>query len=184
MACFPLGLILAGLILLAAPISLGYNSVEKRLKVRWLGVTFTTGLGRKKPEKPRKSPGVPAAPGKGSTFGSLGLCWRQRDLVRELLLKLLGLALEICRTLSFRESEATISLPDPLWNGLLYSLAANINVRELNLSVNFQERNYAKIWVTAYPCRVMLKLAVFLLRFPYLRTIKLAWSLKKQRQTG
>ncbi|MHB8068853.1 MAG: hypothetical protein ACYDIC_13265 [Desulfobaccales bacterium] len=182
MAYFLLGVILVGMILLMTPVSLGYNSLEQWLKVRWLGVTITRGLGRKKPKQPKKIPKSLKA--KKSSFEGVRLLWRQRDLVRELLQKLLGLALQVYQTLSFRDSEAHFSLPDPMWNGMLYAVLTNIEAQELNLSVNFEERNYAKIWVTVYPYRVMQKLAVFLLHFPYLRTLKLAWGLKRRRQAG
>lgn len=185
MAYFLLGVILVGLILLVAPVSLGYNSLEKWLKVRWLGVTITRGLGREKPKKPKKPKKIPQGlKAKTSSSGDIRLLWRQRDLVRELIQKLLRLALEVCRTLSFRDSEATFSLPDPMWNGMLYAVLINIKVQEANLSVNFEARNYAKIWVTLYPYRVAQKLAVFLLYFPYLRTLKLAWGLKRRRRNG
>jgi len=183
MVYFLLGVILAGTIILAAPLSLGYNSLEKCFKVRWLGLTITRGLGREKPKKPKKIP-QPIPPKKAPGLGAMRLIWRQRDLVRELIRKLLGLAWEVYQTLSFRDSEATFSLPDPMWNGMLYAVIHHIHVQEVNLSVNFEERNYARIWVTVYPYRVAQKLAVFFINFPYIRTIRLAWALKKQRQTG
>lgn len=178
MTYFLLGLMLVVIIILAAPLSLGYDSLEKRLKVRWLGLRITRGLGRAKPKKSPKS-----TTGKKKPRGPFALrpIWRQRDLVRELIQKVLGFALEVCRTLSFRDSEATFSLPDPMWNGMLYGVLSNINLQNVNLSLNFEQQNYAKIWVTVYPYRVVQKLAVFLLHFPYLRTIRLAWDLKKQR---
>lgn len=181
MAYFLLGVMLVGIIILAAPLSLGYDSLEKWFKVRWLGLTITKKLGREKPKKISKR-----ATGKKKPRGPFAMrpLWRHRDLVRELIRKLLGLALEVYQTLSFRDSEAGFSLPDPMWNGMLFAVLHNINVQEMNLSVNFEERNYAKIWVTVYPYRVVQKLLGFLLHFPYLRTIRLAWDLKKQRQTG
>lgn len=185
MAYILLGVILAAMIILMMPVSLGYNSLEKWLKVRWLGVTVTRVLGREKPKKPKKPKKIPQSlKTKTSSSGGIRLLWRQRDLIRELIQKLLGLALEVYRTLSFRDSEATFSLPDPMWNGMLYAVLTNIKAQEMNLSVNFEERNYAKIWVTLYPYRVMQKLLVFLLHFPYLRTLKLAWGLKRRRQIG
>ena len=178
---FLIGLMLVVIIILAAPLSLGYDSVEKKLRVRWLGLTITRGLGR---EKPGKSPQSDIGKRKRRGPANLGLLWRQRDLVRELIQKLAGFAWEVGRTLYFRDSEATFSLPDPMWNGMLYAVISNINVQDVNLSVNFEQRNYAKIWVTLYPYRILQKLAVFLFHFPYRRTIRLAWDLKRQRQTG
>lgn len=190
MCFFLLGLILVVILFLAAPVSLGYDSPEKRLRVGWLGLKVTRRLGREKPAKPKK-PKKPKRISEGLTegkkapgFGVMRLLWRQRDLVRELIRRLLGLVLEICRTLSFRDSEATISLPDPMLNGMLSGVLHNIDVQEANLSVNFEERNYAKIRVTVYPYRVVGKLAVFLLDFPYIRTIRLAWAMRKQYRAG
>ena len=182
MAIFLLGLILLGLIILAAPVSLGYNSLENRFKVRWLGLTFTRMLGREKPEKPKKPKKTPkrkTAASKARGLGAMKVILRQRDLVRELIRKILGFVLEVGRTLTFRDSEAAISLPDPALNGMLHAVVSNINLPKMNLSVNFEQRNYAKIWVRVYPYRVFQKLAVFLFHFPFIKTIRLAWALKK-----
>jgi len=189
MAYFLLGVILLGVIILAAPVSLGYDTPEKRFRVRWLGLTFTKRLGREKPaqpkkaKKPEKIPESPTAKSKGPGFGVTRLLWRQRDLVRELIRKLLGLVWEICRTLSFRDSEATLCLPDPMLNGMLSAVLQHIEVQEAHLSVNFEERNFARIRVTVYPYRIVGRLGVFLLHFPYIRTIRLAWAVKKQYHT-
>jgi len=181
MGYFLVCLMLVVIIILAAPLSLGYDSLEKWLKVRWLGLTITRRLGQEKPKKFSRR-----AAGKKKTGAPLAMrpLWRQRDLVRELIRKLAGFAWEVGRTLTFRDSEATFSLPDPMWNGMLYAVISNINVQDVNLSVNFEQRNYAKIWVTLYPYRILPKLAVFLCHLPYGRTIRLAWDLKKQYRTG
>jgi hypothetical protein len=176
-----LGLILLGTLILAAPVSLGYNSLEKWLKVRWLGVTITRGPGRKKPEKPRKSD---TRKKKGWGSANPRVLWQARDLVRELIGKLLKFAWELCRTLSFRDSEASISLPDPMWNGMLAAVLLNFQVQNIDLAVNFEARNYAKIWVTIYPYRVLGKLAAFLGRLPYVGLVRLAWDLKQARRPG
>jgi hypothetical protein len=187
MTYFLLGIILLGIILLAAPVYLGYDSPEKRIKVRWLGLTIAWRLGREKsakPKKPKKNSESRIDEEKSYSLRVMRSLWRQRDLVRELIRKLLELALEVCRTLSFRDSVAAISLPDPMLNGMFYAVISNIDLQEVHLSVNFEERNYAKIRVTVYPYRVVGKLALFLLDFPYIRTIRLAWALKKQYRAG
>lgn len=181
MRYFLLGLILLVTIFLAAPVFLSYNSPEKWLKVRWLGMTFTRELGQEKPAKPPKSD---TAKKQGPGLAQLRVLWRRRDLIKELIGKLLGLAGEVYRTLSFRDSEAAISLPDPLWNGMLSAVLLNLPVQNIALAVNFEERNYAKIRVDIYPYRVLGKLAVFLCRLPYVRLVRLAWDLKKARGTG
>jgi hypothetical protein len=141
-------------------------------------MTFTRDWGRERPAKPPKRD---TAKKKGPGFAGLRLLWRRRDLVKELMGKLLRLAGEVYRTLSFRDSEATLSLPDPMWNGILSAVLLNVQVPHLDLAVNFEDRNYAKIMVDIYPYRVLGKLAVFLLHLPYMRLARLAWDLKKTR---
>ena len=68
-----------------------------------------------------------------------------------------------------------------MWNGVLSAVLLNVNLPNINLSVNFEDRNYAKIWVIIYPYRILAKLAVFLCQLPYLRLARLAWDLKKAR---
>ena len=41
---FILGAILVGMVILAAPISFGYDSTERRVKLTWLGLTITQVL--------------------------------------------------------------------------------------------------------------------------------------------
>lgn len=178
MVYFLLGFILVMTILLAAPISLGYDSSEKGLRVRWLGLTFTRGPGRGKPEKAAKKD---TAKKKERGSANLRLLWRRRELVKELIGKALVFVWEAGRTLTFRESAATFCLPDPMWNGMLSAVLLNVNLQNLNLSINFEERNYAKVWVTIYPYLLLGKLAVFLCRLPYLRLARLAWDLKRAR---
>ncbi|MDD5643245.1 MAG: hypothetical protein PHX53_16455 [Syntrophales bacterium] len=177
MLYFLLGLLLVTIIL-ALPVSLRYDSSEKGLRVRWLGLTFTTKAGKKKPEKTQKKD---TAKKKRRGFANLGLLWQRRELVKELIGKALGFVWEVGRTLAFRDSAATLSLPDPMWNGMLSAVLLNVNLQNINLSVNFEDRNYAKIRVTIYPYRVLGKLAVFLYRLPYLRLARLAWDLKRAR---
>ena len=169
-----LGGLLLGIVLLAVPISLGYNSAEKWFKVKWLGLTIAWGLGREQPLTVRRKTG----PGKVKGGAILPRLWRQRELVAELITRLGRFSLEVCRTLSFRDSEASFSLPDPMWNGVLYGVLTGLQLENVNLSVNFENRNYAKLWVTAYPYRVAWKLAALLVRLPYLHLLRFAWDLK------
>jgi hypothetical protein len=50
---FILAAVLLALVILAVPVSLGYDSVDSRLRVKWLGLTFTKRLGGEKPAKIR-----------------------------------------------------------------------------------------------------------------------------------
>lgn len=170
------GVILVGLVILAAPISLRYNTGEPRLQVKWLGLSMTIRLAGRKPmirwqtlTGQRQTPGAAV----------LRRFWRQRELCRELINRVWRFVREVFRTLDFRDSEASLSLPDPLWNSLLYAVVTNIRLDNVDLSVNFERRNYAKIRVTVFPFRVAGKLAALLVRLPYIRIVKFAWELKK-----
>jgi hypothetical protein len=171
-----LGVLLLGLIILTVPISLGYDSAEKWFQVKWLGLTLTRRLGGEQPEKIRRKTSQKL--GKLKPGAILPRLWQQRELVTALIARLGRFVLEVCRTLSFRDSEATVSLPDPMWNGVLYGVLTNIQLKHVNLSVNFENRNYAKLWVTAYPYRLAWKLAALLFRLPYLNLLRFAWDLK------
>jgi hypothetical protein len=177
-----LGVLLLGMALLAVPVSLGYDSTARWFQVNWLGLTITRRLGQKKPEKIR--PKTTKKPKKHYGRAILPRLWRQRELVTELITQLGRFGLEVVRTLSFRDSVASFSLPDPMWNGVLYGVLCNFHLKEVYLSVNFEQRNYAKIWVTVYPHRLARQLAGLLLRLPLLNIIRFAWDLKHQVKRG
>ena len=46
-------------------------------------------------------------------------------------------------------------------NGLLYAAVSNIRLKNMDFSVNFENRNFAKIRVTVYPYRVASQLTIF-----------------------
>ena len=167
-------------VIMAAPISLGYDSTENWFRVKWLGLTITRRPTAKKLERaPKKLP-------KKWQIRGLALMrrlWQVRDLLLELTRRLGQFGFDLFQASSFRDSEATVSLPDPMWNGVLCGMLTNIHLKDLNLSVNFENRNYARIWMTVYPYRVVPKLLVLLLRLPYIRMVRFAWDLKKSRQT-
>jgi hypothetical protein len=176
---FILGAILVGMVLLAAPISFGYDSTERRVKLAWLGLTITRRL---KGERREPAPQKTKKRWKTRGLAMMRRLCQGRDLVWDLLDRVGRFGFEIFRGLSFRNSEVRISLPDPMWNGLLFAVAANLQLKEMNLSVNFDNRNYAKVWVTAYPFRVVRALASLLIRLPYLRLLRLARDLRRHRQ--
>ena len=171
-----LGAILVMLVILAAPISLGYDSVDRRFMVKWLGLTMTKRL---EVEKPKKLQKIKPKKRKISALTVLRRLWQQRELCLELTNRVGRFVLEVFRTLKFRDSEASVSLPDPMWNGLLYAVVTNIRLENVYLSVNFEHRNYAKIWVTVFPYRVAGKLAGLFVRLPYTRLVRFAWELSK-----
>ena len=178
LAYFMLGALLLAIVLLAAPISLSYDSVGNWLRVKWLGLTFTTRPGAAKAKKSRKIT-KKKKKRKVHGFALMGRLWQQRDLVAELIHRFGRFILEVLRTLSFRDSAAGLSLPDPMWNGVLYGILTNVRLQNVTLSVNFEDRNYAKILVTVYPYRVAGKLLLFLIRLPYLTLLRFVWDLRK-----
>ena len=168
-----------GLLILAAPISLGYDSGEPWLRIKWLGLSLKTRLGGEKPKKLRKTKPQKSA---GHGWAVLGRLWDRRDLCLELVHRVRRVVLEVAQTLSFRDSAAGISLPDPMLNGLLYAVVSNVRLQNVDFSVNFEDRNFAKIRVTVYPYRVAAKLTVFLVRLPYIRILRFARDLIKTRR--
>jgi hypothetical protein len=170
-----LGVLLVGLLVLAAPISLGYDSGEKWLKITWLGLTLKKGL---KEEKPKKKKAL-APKKKRRGRARLLEVWEKRELCLELGSRIWQFMVAVFRTFSFRESEASVSLPDPMLNGLLFAAVTNIHLENVDLSVNFENQNFAKIRVTIYPYRVAGQVAILLLKLPYIRILRFAWDLKK-----
>lgn len=177
MGYFIVAFLMLGIVILAIPISLGYDSAEGWFRVKWLGLTITSRLGKKKPKKTRKKITKTKRKINGRALGIH--LWQQRELVEGLIIRLGRFALEVVKTLSLRNSEAAVSLPDPMWNGVLYGVLTNIRLQNVDLSVNFENHNFAKIWVTVYPYRVAGKLAALLVHLPYIRILRFAWDLKK-----
>ncbi|MGA7579124.1 MAG: hypothetical protein ACLQUW_14280 [Desulfobaccales bacterium] len=176
---FILGAILVGTVVLAAPISFEFDSTERRVKFVWLGLNITRRLqGQRREKAPKKT----KKRWKTRGLAMLRRLCQGRDLVWELVERVRRFGLEVFRGLFFHNSEVRISLPDPMWNGLLYAAVGNLQLKEMNLSVNFDNCNYAKVWVTAYPYRVIWRLATLLLTLPYIRLLRLARDLKRNRQ--
>jgi hypothetical protein len=170
-----LSVLMLGLLFLAAPISLGYDSREQWLKIRWLGLSLKKNLEKGKPKKKR---GLTQKK-KKQGWALLLRLWEKRDLCLELSQRVWRFILGVCRTFNFRESEAGVSLPDPALNGLLFAVVNNIHLDNVALSVNFENHNFAKIRVTIYPYRVARQLAILMLHLPYIRILRFVWDLKK-----
>jgi hypothetical protein len=174
-----LGILLMGLLILAAPISLRYDSGEQWLRIKWLGLSLKKRLGVEKPKKPRK---IIGSKNKRVGWAVLWRLWEKRELCLELTHRAWRFVLEIFRTLSFRDSKAVISLPDPMLNGLLYGVVSTLHLENVDLSVNFENRSFAKIRVKIYLYRVAPKFAAFLMHLPYMRILRFAWDLNATRQ--
>ncbi len=173
-----LGALLLGLLILAAPISLGYDTGEKWLKITWLGLSLRKNLEEEQPKK-RKAIAEKRKRRVGTVLRRL---WAKRELCLELIHRVWRFVLAVFRTLNFQDSEASVSLPDPAWNGLLFAIVTNIHLENVDLSVNFENHNFAKIRVTVYPYRVAQQLITLMLHLPYIRIVRFAWDLKKSRQ--
>jgi len=168
--------IFIGLLLFLPPVSLGYDSRENRVKVRWLGLTLTREL-KKKTERPRKK--VSKAEPKGPGWAVIRHMAGERNLAVELINKIGRLGRDLLGIISFKGSEAGFSLPDPKWNGMLYALLANIHLEGVALSTNFNQLNFVKVWVTFYPLQVTAKVMGWLAHLPLRRIIRLIWDIKK-----
>jgi hypothetical protein len=175
--CIILLALLSGiLIFLMIPVSLGFDSVQKCLTVRWLRFSVTKRLGEEKPrglkEKPkRKKKRVVKAIGR--------LLLRDRYLFLKLLHEGYRSVIDILRSVSIRELEANLSTPDPMWNGVLWGVFANIHFENVTLATNFQNINYVRGRLQFYPYRIVRVAAGLLVRLPYRRIIRTALTIKK-----
>lgn len=164
--------LLLGMALLIVPLSLGYDSREKVLKGKWFGLSFTKKLRARKPPRDRKK--------KKKSDKAI---WRgllaDKGLALELIKKTMRLVIDLGRTLSFKDTEVSLSLPDPAWNGVLYGILTNLDLKNIHLSVNFYDENHAKLWVTLYPYRVVFRVAAFMVSLPGVRIVK---AFYKQRR--
>lgn len=165
------------LLIFLLPVSLGYDSTQKQVKVRWLGLTVTRELKEKHLQKlTRKAPKTGA---KSRGWALLRRLWQEKALGEELVIKVSRLGLDLLRIISFQDSEVSFSLREPMWNGILYGVLVNTNIEGLALSANFERQNFAKIWLTFYPFQVTVLFLSWLVRLPLQRLIRLAWDIRK-----
>ena len=164
-----------GMALLIVPLSLGYDSGEKVLQGKWLGLTFTKRLRPGKPRKPRGDRKPKKKADKTIWRGLLA----DRGLALGLLKKTVKFVIDLGRTLSFKDTKVSLSLPDPAWNGVLYGILTNLDLQDIQLSVNFYHQNHAKLWVTLYPYRVVFRVAAFIISLPGVRIVR---AIYKQRR--
>lgn len=172
-----LGISVGILALLLIPISFRLDSSQRSLTVGWMGLSVTRRLGRKKARRPEEKPEKK----KRRTIKAIGrLLLKDKYLILELLQKLYRPLLCMLRSASIREIEAKFSTPDPLWNGVLYGIIANIHHKNVKLSVNFQNINYLRGCFQIYPYRVVNAVTGLLIRLPYRRISRAVLSVKKQ----
>jgi len=63
-----------------------------------------------------------------------------------------------------------------LWNGLLYGVLANVRIKNIRLSMNFEHINYVKGCLQFYPYKVLREAPGLLIRLPYGRIIRILLS--------
>ncbi len=175
--------------LLLIPVSLRFDSTQRSLHVGWMGLSFTKSLARKrlKPakevpvirketKKPKEKP-EETKKGRISVAGKLLL--KERELMIELLQRGYRSILDLFRSFSIREMEASVSTPDPMWNGVLAGIFASVSLEDVKLSANFQNINYVRGWLLFRPYRVAIAAAGLFIRLPYRHIIKTLLSIKK-----
>ncbi len=160
-----------------APISLRFDSTQKYLSVGWMGLSVEKKLGRKKPRRPVEKPERE----KKRNIKAIGLrLAKDSDLILELFQKGYRSMIDILRSASIQEIEATFSTPDPMWNGVLYGILTNMHFQNVNLSMNFQNINYVRGYLQFYPYKTVKVAAGLLIRLPYRRIIRTALYIRKQ----
>jgi hypothetical protein len=161
--------------LLVVPVSLRFNSSEKQLIVRWLGFSIRKKYVTAKPGKPGKK-----ISWKGWLFRTLGqLVLEDRTLACDMVSRLFRPFVSMIRSVSLRDIEATFSVPDPMWNGLLHGVLANMSTKNVHLSMNFENVTSIRGSIRFYPYRVLMEVLRLLPRLPYRRIIRAALSRKK-----
>jgi len=171
--------IVLSLLVLCAPLSLGYDSQERMVRVKWLGLT---GAGRLRAKKPKRLEKPLREQEKGLGWAGWRRLSREGDLARELLGGIGRLGRDLLRIVSFKGSAASISLPEPGWNGMLYGLLAALDLEGVVLAVNFNGVNFARIWLTFYPYQVIARLIGWLARLPWRRLLRVSRDLRKIRR--
>jgi len=168
------------LIALLVPVSLRFDSTERYLKLGWLGLSVTKDLGRKKPRTPREKPEKER---KRTIKVIIGRCLlKDRDLCLELFQKGYRSARDMVKAVSIRELDVSFSTPDPMWNGVLCGIFANIHLENVTLGANFQNLNQVRGWLRFYPYKVIQVAAVLMIRLPYRRIIRTALYIRRHER--
>ena len=164
------------LVFFVAPVSLRFDSTQKYLIIGWMGLSLTKSLDGKKQRRPKEKPEKE----KKGKIKAIGLRFlKDRDLIVELLQKGYRSMIDLLRSVSIWEIDATFSTPDHMLNGVLYGVLINIHFENVNLMMNFQNINYVRGWVQFYPYKIVKVGAGLLTRLPYRRIIRTALYTKK-----
>ena len=160
------------LALLLAPVSLRFDSRENQLMIRWLGFSLTKKQLRGKPRKPEEKVGR-----RGWVARTMRrLLLEDKTFTLKMVHRLFRPAVSVIRSVSVSDMEGTFSVPNPLWNGLLHGVLANVRIKNTRLSMNFEHVNYVKGYLRFYPYKVLRETPGLLIRLPYGRIIRILLS--------
>jgi hypothetical protein len=167
---------LIALVFLFIPVSLEFDTVKKSLKFGWMGVDLRIRLDRWKPGRSKAEP----ERRKKSHAKAIGLYLvEERGLIFELVQKAHRPLMRLLQSVSIRNIEASLSTPDPLWNGVLYGICFNLPLENVHLSANFRNINYVKGELQLYLYKVVEAAVPLLIGLPYRRIIRAFLSIRK-----
>jgi hypothetical protein len=169
-------ILLIALASLFAPVYLKFDTLGKSFRIGWMGLGFGRRWDRRKPAP------VKAEPERKKKFPAqaIGLhLFQERDLVFELVQKAHRPLMRLLRSVSVQNVEASLSTPDPLWNGVLYGIGCSLPWKNVHLSANFRNLNYAKGELHLYLYKVVEAAVPLLIGLPYRRIIKAFLSIRK-----
>jgi hypothetical protein len=163
------------LALLLIPISLGFDSTRKEICVGWLGFSLKKDLAtlwaKKREKRPEKR--------KGRIFPAVGrILWKDKSLSMALVQPVSRSVIELIRSISIRELRATLSTPDPVWNGMLWGVLTNFRFKNIRVEANFENINHIEGRFLIHPHRVVSAAVSFVLRLPHRRIIHAALHMK------
>lgn len=164
--------------LILTPVSLRFDSRERSLHVRWMGLSVTKRLAKKRP-KPAKEKGERKK--RRSFKVPIRLLFKERTLIYEVVQKTFRSILNMLKTVSIHDLEGSFSTPDPALNGMLWGIFSSLQLENVRLSANFQNVNYIRGSLRFYPYKVTRVAATFLIRIPYRPIIRTVLAIRKHR---
>ena len=167
------------LAVLLIPVSLRFDSRQKRISVEWLRFSVTRRLVRKK----RKVPKERSERETKRTIKAIGRFFlSDRDLFLELCAAAYRFVIDLLRSVSVRKLEVNLSTTDPMWNGVISGVLANVHLENVSLAANFQTENHIKGWLQLYPYKLLKVSTGLLFRLPYRRMIRTLLFTKENQQ--
>ena len=164
------------LVFLFTPVSLEIDTVKKFIRIGWMGAGLRVGLDRRQSGRSKAEPGRK----KKSHAKAIGLYLvRESDLIWELDRKARRRLWRLLQSVSIRNIEASLSTPDPLWNGVLYGICCHLPLENVRLSVNFRNINSVKGELQLYLYKIVETAVPLLIGLPYRRLIRAFLSIRK-----